>query len=56
MVVSGALFEELGLFYIGPGDGHDIGEMRRAFSRAKKIDGPVLVHVITQKGHGYRYS
>ncbi len=54
MVISGALFEELGLFYIGPVDGHDIGEMRRAFSRAKKIDGPVLVHVITQKGHGYR--
>ena len=54
MFVSGALFEELGLFYIGPIDGHNIKKLRNALERAKKVEGPVLVHVITQKGHGYK--
>ena len=53
MVVPGALFEEMGMFYIGPVDGHDIRELKNALERAKKIKGPVLVHVMTKKGHGY---
>lgn len=47
------LFEDLGLKYIGPIDGHDEAELEFALSRAKDFAGPVIVHAITQKGHGY---
>lgn len=53
-ILSGMLFEEMGLTYIGPIDGHDIKEMLTAFTSASKVRGPVLVHVITKKGRGYR--
>ena len=46
-------FEEMGIIYLGPVDGSDIGEMCRIFEEAKRVDGPVLVHVITKKGAGY---
>lgn len=49
----GVLFEELGFVYLGPIDGHDIDEMVAVFSRCKQMDGPVLVHVVTEKGKGY---
>ena len=48
------MFEDLGLKYIGPINGHDVGEIEIALERAKKFKFPVLVHVITEKGHGYR--
>ncbi len=47
------MFEDLGLKYMGPIDGHDEQAMEIALTRAKEFGGPVLVHVITQKGHGY---
>lgn len=46
-------FETLGVRYTGPIDGHDIAEMEYAFQGAKEWDGPIVVHVLTQKGHGY---
>lgn len=54
LVVPGALFEELGFTYLGPLDGHDIGQLEAALSGARQMGGPVLVHVVTQKGKGFR--
>jgi 1-deoxy-D-xylulose-5-phosphate synthase len=50
------VFEELGFTYMGPIDGHDIGEMMRTFQAAHRDGGPVLVHVVTKKGKGYPYA
>jgi 1-deoxy-D-xylulose-5-phosphate synthase len=47
------LFEDLGLKYVGPIDGHDRVEVERALAQAKKFEGPVIVHVMTRKGFGY---
>ncbi len=47
------LFEDLGLKYVGPVDGHDRRALEHALTQAKKFDGPVIVHAITEKGHGY---
>ena len=56
MVVPGMLFEELGLTYMGPIDGHNIEDLLNAFKIAKNIDGPLIMHVITKKGKGYKYA
>ncbi len=53
VVAPQGLFEDLGLKYIGPVDGHDEAEMEFALNRAKAFNGPVIVHAITHKGHGY---
>ena len=53
LVIQGMLFEDMGLTYIGPIDGHNIKEMRRAIESAKKAKKAVLIHVVTQKGKGY---
>lgn len=53
LLVSGIFFEELGFTYLGPVDGHDFNELERNLQYAKKMDGPVLLHVITKKGKGY---
>ncbi len=53
LVIPGMFFEEMGLTYLGPIDGHDISDMVRAFKEAKRCKGPVLVHVMTKKGKGY---
>jgi 1-deoxy-D-xylulose-5-phosphate synthase len=50
------LFEDLGLKYIGPIDGHDRVAVENALSQAKGFGGPVIVHVITQKGRGYQFA
>jgi 1-deoxy-D-xylulose-5-phosphate synthase len=50
---DGMLFEELGLKYFGPVDGHDIYKLIEAFKQVDNVDGPVLVHVLTVKGKGY---
>lgn len=50
---DGMLFEVFGLKYFGPVDGHDIGKLLEAFRQADKVQGPVLVHVLTTKGKGY---
>ena len=47
------LFEDLGLKYVGPVDGHDVQAMEHALSQAKRFGGPVIVHAITRKGFGY---
>ncbi len=47
------LFEDLGLKYLGPIDGHDVAAMENAFARARRFNGPVLVHCVTTKGFGY---
>jgi 1-deoxy-D-xylulose-5-phosphate synthase len=52
-VAPQGLFEDLGLKYIGPIDGHKISDMEFAFQRARDFGGPVIVHVITTKGRGY---
>ena len=48
-----AFFEDLGVRYMGPFDGHDIASVEEALQNAKEFDGPVVVHVLTQKGRGY---
>lgn len=53
LLVPGMFFEELGLKYVGPINGHDITQVERAVRLAKDVDGPVLIHVVTQKGRGY---
>ena len=51
---GGMLFEELGFRYIGPVDGHDLKALRRYLEMVKEIEGPVLLHVLTEKGHGFQ--
>jgi len=53
LLVPGMLFEELGFTYLGPIDGHNIKELIRVLYQAKNLKGPVLLHVLTQKGRGY---
>lgn len=53
LMVPSSIFEELGYTYLGPIDGHDLNALQDVFHAAKKIDGPVLVHVLTKKGKGY---
>ncbi|MFW6035270.1 MAG: 1-deoxy-D-xylulose-5-phosphate synthase [Halothermotrichaceae bacterium] len=54
ILLSGILFEEIGFTYIGPLDGHNISELVSNFKNADRIEGPVLIHVNTRKGKGYR--
>ncbi len=51
---GGMLFEELGLRYVGPVDGHNIGQLCKYLKLIKDVDGPVLLHVVTEKGHGFQ--
>ena len=53
LVIPGMLFENMGILYLGPVDGHNIPAMVKLFKEASKAEGPVLVHVITEKGKGY---
>ncbi len=53
LVVPGMMFEDMGITYLGPVDGHDIQAMMRILKEAKKVRGAVLVHVNTEKGKGY---
>ncbi len=53
LFIPGMLFEDMGLTYLGPADGHDMRQMMKLFNEAKRVDGPVVVHVITRKGRGY---
>ena len=54
LLIPGMWFENMGITYLGPVDGHDIKGLIRIFSEAKKINRAVLIHVITKKGKGYR--
>jgi 1-deoxy-D-xylulose-5-phosphate synthase len=53
-VAPQAMFEDLGIKYVGPVDGHDIGAVESALRRAKGFGGPVIVHAVTRKGYGYQ--
>ncbi|MEV6373435.1 1-deoxy-D-xylulose-5-phosphate synthase [Micromonospora musae] len=53
VVAPQAMFEDLGIKYVGPVDGHDQAAMESALTRAKRFGGPVIVHAVTHKGHGY---
>ncbi len=53
MVAPGVLFEEMGLKYFGPIDGHDLPVLEETLSDLRRFDGPVLLHVVTRKGRGY---
>ncbi len=53
VVAPQGMFEDLGLKYVGPVDGHDVAAMEHALRRAKNFGGPVIVHAITEKGRGY---
>lgn len=53
LVIPGMLFEDMGITYLGPVDGHNISNMIKVFSEAKKLEHAVIVHVITKKGKGY---
>jgi len=52
----GLLFKEMGFKYFGPVDGHNIDSLIRLFNNIKDIKGPILIHLITQKGKGYAYA
>lgn len=56
LIVPGALFEEMGFRYFGPVDGHDLQSLLHMLHRIKDSRGPVLLHVITRKGKGYRFA
>ncbi|MFT4044538.1 MAG: 1-deoxy-D-xylulose-5-phosphate synthase [Gordonia sp. (in: high G+C Gram-positive bacteria)] len=51
-----AMFTDLGLKYVGPVDGHDIGALEAAFTQARAFGGPVIVHTVTRKGNGYVHA
>jgi 1-deoxy-D-xylulose-5-phosphate synthase len=53
-IFPGLVFEELGLRYIGPVEGHSLGSLIEVFELAKRYDGPILIHCVTQKGRGYQ--
>lgn len=53
LVIPGMFFEDMGVTYLGPVDGHDIEGLVRVLQEAKRVKGPVMIHVLTQKGKGY---
>lgn len=53
LVIPGMFFEEMGITYLGPVDGHDVNALIRVIGEAKRVKGAVLVHVVTEKGKGY---
>jgi 1-deoxy-D-xylulose-5-phosphate synthase len=56
ILVPGLLFERLGFRYIGPVDGHNLAEMLHVFREVNKMSGPILVHLVTVKGKGYKFA
>lgn len=56
LFVQSMLFEDLGIRYIGPIDGHNINEMVEVFNKVKELDEPVVIHVVTKKGKGYEFA
>lgn len=53
LVIPGMLFENMGITYLGPVDGHNMNQLNKAFQEAKRLDSAVLIHVITKKGKGF---
>ena len=53
LIIPGMYFEEIGIKYLGPVDGHNIEDLESILKKAKQINGPILIHVLTKKGKGY---
>lgn len=56
MVIPNMYFEDIGFTYLGPVDGHNIEELEKILERSKHLEGPVLIHVISKKGKGYKFA
>ena len=56
LIIPGMYFEEIGFKYVGPINGHDIEDLEYIFKEVRKINEPILVHVLTKKGKGYKYA
>lgn len=56
LIMPGIIFEELGFTYFGPVDGHNIAAIKNVLKQSDKMSGPVLVHVVTEKGKGYHFA
>ncbi len=56
LVIPKMFFEDIGFRYLGPVDGHDIQELERMLKISKELEGPVLIHIITKKGKGYKIA
>lgn len=56
LIIPGMYFEEIGFRYLGPVDGHNIADLEDLLEKAKDLDGPTLIHVLTKKGKGYSYA
>ena len=56
LIIPKMFFEDIGFKYLGPVDGHDIEELQNIMKLSKQIDGPVLIHVLTKKGKGYKIA
>lgn len=56
LLYNSTLFEDMGFYYYGPFDGHDLPHLVEVLESAKTIDHPLLLHIVTEKGHGYSYA
>ena len=56
LVIPKMFFEDIGFRYLGPVDGHNIEELERMLKISKELDGPVLLHILTKKGKGYKIA
>ena len=56
LIIPGMFFEDIGFRYLGPVDGHNIADLEDLLEKAKKLEGPTLIHVLTKKGKGYKYA
>ena len=56
LILPGMYFEEIGFRYLGPVDGHNISDLEDIVSKAKDLEGPTLIHVVTKKGKGYKFA
>lgn len=56
LIVPGVIFEELGFRYFGPINGHDVHLLEETLESLRDIKGPILLHIVTEKGHGYKYA
>ena len=56
LIIPKMFFEDIGFKYLGPVDGHNIEDLEYLLSRAKELDEPVLIHVLTKKGKGYKFA
>lgn len=55
-IIPKMYFEDIGFTYLGPIDGHNIEDMEAIFEKTKELDGPILIHVLTKKGKGYKFA